>query len=165
MDEEVCNARQAVWDRSNPLGGSTQLAGWIEALYKNGVAMLTNLDARPGALPAWLTAIAGSPYGTAYGASFTIKSVSEPNNLAYSNLGLGLHTDLPFYSVPPAIQFFHCIHAAETGGESVLCDGFRAALQLSEDHFNVLSTHPVMFYDLTPSWHLEVFLDRWCADC
>ena len=46
------------------------------------------------------------------GETFQIKSVCDPNNLAYSNLGLQMHTDLPFNAQPPGIQLFFCMQQA-----------------------------------------------------
>lgn len=136
----------------------TEMGAWIEGLHRHGVAMLTGLPTEEPALCEFLNSSFGAVRGTVYGRGFSIKAVANPNNLAYSDKGLQLHTDLPFYTFPPEVQFFHCLEAATEGGETVVCDGFAAAetlFQRDPEAFRVLASHPVQFYDLTPEWHLE----------
>ena len=78
---------------------------------------------------------------TNYGELFEVRTEINPNNLAYSNLGLGCHTDNPYRDPVPTIQLLHCLSSSASGGDSILVDGFRAAEILREEsteHFNTL---------------------------
>ena len=46
---------------------------------------------------------------THYGDDFEVYTKANPNNLAYTSAGLGLHTDLTYYSYMPGTQLLHCI--------------------------------------------------------
>ena len=57
---------------------------------------------------------------THYGSIFEVEDRGDdPNNPAYTNVELGLHTDLPYYEYIPGAQFLHCVrqHRME-GGEN-----------------------------------------------
>lgn len=36
-------------------------------------------------------------------------STDNPINIAYSNMALELHQDLPYYESPPGVQLLHCL--------------------------------------------------------
>ncbi len=90
----------------------------------------------------------GHPRITNYGDIFEVKTVVDPNNLAYSNLGLGCHTDNPYRNPIPTVQLLHCLSNSTHGGDSILVDGFRAATVLREEsptHFQLLVGNWVSF--------------------
>ena len=70
---------------------------------------------------------------TNYGQLFDVRSVVDPNNLAFSNLGLGCHADNPYRDPVPSVQLLHCLVSSTEGGDSVLVDGFKAAAILREE--------------------------------
>jgi len=85
---------------------------------------------------------------TNYGELFEVRSEVEPNNLAFTNLGLGAHCDNPYRDPVPSIQVLHCLSNTVDGGESVLLDGFRAAALLGEEspeHFDTLASTRVSY--------------------
>ncbi len=85
---------------------------------------------------------------TNYGEMFEVRTEIKPNNLAYSNLGLGCHTDNPYRDPVPTIQLLHCLQNSTAGGDSVLVDGFRAAELLRQErieHFDTLVDNWVNF--------------------
>ena len=135
---------------------------WIEAMHTHGVALVSGLPVSHETPSDGLRKFAES-LGTflapsVYGETFQIKSVISPNNLAYSNLGLQMHTDLPFNAQPPSIQLFHCLEQAEEGGESIAMDGFAAAESLRQKDpaaFKLLCEHPLGFQDVTNEWFLS----------
>lgn len=71
---------------------------------------------------------------------------------AYTNLALAAHTDTTYFTEPAGLQSFHMLeHKAppgindceKMGGESLLVDGFNAALKLHQENpeaFKILST-------------------------
>ena len=67
---------------------------------------------------------------TNYGRVFDVRSVPQPENLAYSDLGLGLHTDNPYREPVPGFQVLHALIASPDGGESLFGDGFALAEHL-----------------------------------
>jgi len=79
---------------------------------------------------------------TNYGALFEVRTEINPNNLAYTNMGLGSHTDNPYRDPVPTVQLLHCLESSTEGGDSVLVDGFKAATVLrqeSEEDFDTLT--------------------------
>ena len=87
---------------------------------------------------------------TNYGQVFDVRSVPQPENLAYSDLGLGLHTDNP-YRDPVRVPRAACLIASPDGGESLFADGFALAEHLrasTPDSFAILLGHPFRFVSL-----------------
>lgn len=85
---------------------------------------------------------------TNYGPLFDVRTRVDPNNLAYTNLGLGCHLDNPYRDPVPGVQLLHCLESSADGGDSILQDGFMAARLLREEdaaHFELLSRHWIGF--------------------
>src|SRR6516165_7602489 len=111
--------------RTNP---AARLA-WLTRLLQDGLAFL---DAVPASESAILDAMpfVGRVLETNYGYTFDVRSVPQPENLAYSDLGLGLHTDNPYREPVPGFQALHVLIASSEGGESLFADGFALAEHL-----------------------------------
>ena len=91
---------------------------------------------------------------TNFGVTFEVINKPDPNNLAYTALGLPLHTDLPNQELIPGYQFLHCYRNTATGGASVFADGFSVCDDLRREapaHFELLSqvAVPWRFHDET----------------
>lgn len=85
---------------------------------------------------------------TNYGPFFEVRTQVDPNNLAFTNLGLGCHLDNPYRDPVPGLQLLHCLESSTSGGETILQDGFTAARVLCDenpDHFALLSQHWINF--------------------
>ena len=85
---------------------------------------------------------------TNYGRLFRVRAVPSPDNLAYTALGLGLHTDNPYRDPVPGYQLLHCLIHSDEGGDSLFADGYAAAARLREtdpEAFSALCTIPVDF--------------------
>jgi gamma-butyrobetaine dioxygenase len=85
---------------------------------------------------------------TNFGVTFDVVSKPEPNNLAYTSIGLPLHTDLPNQEAVPGYQFLHSYRNDASGGESVFADGFRIVAdmrRLRPDEYDILCRTPVPF--------------------
>jgi len=85
---------------------------------------------------------------TNYGALFEVRTEVNPNNLAYTNMGLGSHTDNPYRNPVPTVQLLHCLESSTEGGDSVLVDGFKAATVLrqeSKEDFDILTSTWINF--------------------
>ena len=85
---------------------------------------------------------------TNYGALFEVRTEVNPNNLAYTNMGLGSHSDNPYRDPVPTVQLLHCLESSTEGGDSVLVDGFKAATVLrqeSKEDFDILTSTWINF--------------------
>jgi gamma-butyrobetaine dioxygenase len=79
---------------------------------------------------------------------FEVRAEVNPNNLAYTNLGLQAHTDNPYRDPVPTLQILACLENTVAGGDSVVVDGFRAVEILKErdpEGFEVLSRYCARF--------------------
>jgi alpha-ketoglutarate-dependent taurine dioxygenase len=133
---------------------------WLTRLLQDGIAFLSDVPSiDAGILGA--TALAGRIVETNYGRVFDVRSVPQPENLAYSDLGLGLHTDNPYREPVPGFQVLHALVASPDGGESLFGDGFAIAEHLrstSPDAFAVLTRTAVPF--LYRSADAELYAER-----
>lgn len=85
---------------------------------------------------------------TNYGRIFDVRAVTEPDNLASTEMELHPHTDNPYRASPPDLQLLVCRQQAARGGDTLLVDGLSAACRLREeqpDLFAVLRDVPVLF--------------------
>ena len=121
---------------------------WLTRLLQDGMAFLHDVPRRNHAI---LEATANIGYvpETNYGRVFDVRAVPQPENLAYSDLGLGLHTDNPYREPVPGFQALHTLVAAPDGGDSLFADGFALAEHLRKtepEAFGILSRTPVPFW-------------------
>lgn len=120
---------------------------WLGRLLQDGIAFMRGLPGEAGTI---LDAVApiGHLLETNYGKVFDVRSVPQPENLAYSDLGLGLHTDNPYREPVPGFQALHVVAASAEGGESLFADGFAIAEHLRSeepDAFKLLTQTAVPF--------------------
>ena len=127
---------------------AAQRLRWLTRLLADGLAFLSEVPAREGALLDTAPLI-GQVLETNYGRTFDVRSVPQPENLAYSDLGLGLHTDNPYRDPVPGYQALHALIASSEGGDSLFADGFALAAHLRESEpevFACLSATAVPFH-------------------
>lgn len=138
---------------------SARLA-WLTRLVQDGLAFLEEVPAREGAILEVMPLV-GRVLETNYGLTFDVRSVAQPENLAYSDLGLGLHTDNPYREPVPGFQALHALVTSDEGGESLFADGFALAAQLrseAPEDFAALSGTAVPF--LYRSQDAELYAER-----
>lgn len=126
---------------------NTALADWLTAIVRDGVAVLTDCPLESGTV-AQVASLFGYVRETNYGRWFDVRSELNPVNLAYTGLGLQVHTDNPYRDPTPGLQLLHCLANDAEGGDSVVVDGFRAAQQLQSENaadFALLSRYPIAF--------------------
>jgi [2-(trimethylamino)ethyl]phosphonate dioxygenase len=129
--------------RSDPAG----LGSWLGAVRRFGFAVLTGVACRSGAL-ADVVALFGYIRETNYGRWFDVKASVNPTNLAYTSLGLQAHTDNPYRDPVPTLQLLLCLENTVEGGESIVVDGFSAAMRLKErdpEGFRLLTRYCARF--------------------
>jgi gamma-butyrobetaine dioxygenase len=129
-------------------GDSVAKLRWLTRLLQTGVAFLSGVPSTESAILDAM-ALVGRVCETNYGQVFDVRSVPLPENLAYSDLGLGLHTDNPYREPVPGFQALHALLASPDGGESVFADGFALSNQLravDPRAFDILTRTPVPFH-------------------
>jgi [2-(trimethylamino)ethyl]phosphonate dioxygenase len=123
------------------------LARWLGHVDRLGFALLHGVPTKPGTVCA-VVGLFGYVRETNYGRLFDVISVEAPQNLAFTALALGNHTDNPYRDPVPQLQLLHCLETAGEGGESVVVDGFAAAERLrreAPDAFAMLTRTAVPF--------------------
>ncbi len=116
----------------------------LSAFNDYGFIVLTDVPTKSGTILDVIDSF-GYVRETNYGKTFDVKTIVDPNNLAFTNLGLGLHADNPYRDPVPTIQLLHCLENTVDGGESLLADGFKAAQLLRQES-------PESFKMLTTTW-------------
>jgi alpha-ketoglutarate-dependent taurine dioxygenase len=120
---------------------------WLTRLLQDGIAFMSEVPAVDAGILKAMTLV-GRIAETNYGLVFDVRVVPEPENLAYSDLGLGLHTDNPYRDPVPGFQALHVLVAAPDGGDSMFADGFALAehLRLTDpEAFGILTRTAVPF--------------------
>jgi gamma-butyrobetaine dioxygenase len=120
---------------------------WLMRLLRDGIAFLRELPSTEAAILDAVQPI-GRVLETNYGLVFDVRSVPQPENLAYSDLGLGLHTDNPYREPVPGFQALHALAASPDGGDSLFADGYALAEHAritDPDAFGRLTQTPVAF--------------------
>jgi gamma-butyrobetaine dioxygenase len=119
----------------------------LQAIVDFGFLILSNVPPKSGAVVEVGNRL-GHVRVTNYGVHFDVRSVPKPNNLAYTAVALGVHTDNPYRDPTPGLQLLHCLEADAPGGDTILVDGFKAAEDLRAQDptaFSLLSWLPVDF--------------------
>lgn len=127
--------------------GRGVLREWLSAVRTYGFAVMDGLPAESGSL-CKVADLFGYIRETNYGRWFEVRAEVNPNNLAYTNLGLQAHTDNPYRDPVPTLQILACIENTVEGGESSVVDGFAVAGALqaeNPDGFRLLSSYPARF--------------------
>lgn len=123
------------------------LRDWLAAVHSYGFAVMDGLPAETGGLLK-VVDLFGYVRETNYGRWFEVRAEVNPNNLAYTNLGLQAHTDNPYRDPVPTLQILACIENTVDGGESSVVDGFSVVAALQDEDpegFRLLSSRPARF--------------------
>lgn len=121
---------------------------WLTRLAQDGIAFMRAVPCEASAILD-AAALIGRVAETNYGQLFDVRTVPQPENLAYSDLGLGLHTDNPYREPVPGFQALHALVTSPAGGDSLFADGFALATHLrnsAPEAFRLLSTTAVPFH-------------------
>lgn len=121
-----------------------ELAAWLRAIATDGIALLKDVPTEDEHVFK-VAELFGFVRETNYGKLFDVRSVANPNNLAFTSQGLMVHTDNPYRQPVPGLQLLHCLRNDAEGGASVFVDGFHAAEELRK-------RAPASFDILTKVW-------------
>lgn len=108
------------------------LGRWLAAVRRFGFAVMTGTPTEPGTL-CKVAGLFGYVRETNYGRWFEVRAEVNPNNLAYTNLGLQAHTDNPYRDPVPTLQILACLENSVAGGESMVVDGFKVVERLQAE--------------------------------
>lgn len=125
----------------------TGLKTWLGMIAEYGVALLHGVPCVSGTLTE-VAELFGYVRETNFGRFFEVRTVVDPNNVAYTNLPLTAHSDNPYRDPVPSLQLLHCLSSSDIGGDSTVVDGFCVANALRErepEKFKLLTTIPVRF--------------------
>ena len=120
---------------------------WLTALLRDGLALITDAPLVEEEVSRLAERI-GPQRATNFGGRFNVRSKPNPNNAAYTAVGLPLHIDLPNWQQPPDIQLLYCLQNDASGGESLFADGARVINALREqdpEALAILSETPIDF--------------------
>ena len=118
-----------------------------KSFYEYGFVIVKNVPTQNNYIVQFANSI-GNIRPTNFREYFNVKSVPNPNDLAYTSLALSPHTDNPYRKPVPCIQILHCIENEVSGGFSTLVDGFKGATHLKQnnpDYFKILTKIKIKF--------------------
>ncbi len=120
---------------------------WVTAFLEFGFVVFTGVPSTDRSVNR-VGEVFGHVRHTNFGDMFDVRSVPNANDLAYTAIELGAHTDNPYRTPVPGVQLLHCLINETTGGLSTLVDGVTVATALRERDpaaFKVLTETPVRF--------------------
>ena len=139
---ELCFA-----DYSTLKSSRRDLHSWLRHIRDYGYGLLENVPTKPGTVLE-VVEMFGYVRDTNYGKLFEVRAEPNPSNLAFTKLGIGMHTDNPYRDPVPGLQLLHCLVNESDGGDTQLVDGFAVAEEIRQKYpeaFWLLSTQPVRF--------------------
>jgi alpha-ketoglutarate-dependent taurine dioxygenase len=140
--------RDFAWQSADTLTTDTAARReWLLRLVQQGIAFLRAVPQTDSGILEAMAPV-GRVAETNYGLVFDVRAVPQPENLAYSDVGLGLHTDNPYREPVPGFQALHTLLAAPDGGDSLFADGWAIAAHLRDtdpDSFAILTHTAVPF--------------------
>jgi len=125
---------------------------WMTQLFTLGFVVVNKFDVDN--FESFLSSF-GPIYHTEFGAFVPTKVQMGANDLAETNHALSFHTDYPYWVSPPLMTCLYSVKPADSGGESVLIDGFRIISDFQQDHpnyFDVLAKTRIQFRQLYKDW-------------
>ncbi|WP_420548301.1 2-trimethylaminoethylphosphonate dioxygenase [Curvivirga sp.] len=127
--------------------GGQAMCDWLKSVRKYGFGIIQNVPQEEGMVLNILNSF-GFVRETNYGKLFEVRTEENPNNLAFTPLGLNVHTDNPYRDPVPGLQALHCLESNNDGGESVFVDGYKVAELLRQEepiYFDLLSSYHANF--------------------
>ena len=129
------------------MSGDEGVTKYLEQLHYYGISLVQNAPTSRKSAEDVLKKISHFRE-TFFETPFEVINIPNPNNSAYTALGLRNHLDLPYFEIPPGYQFLHCLINEADGGESVALDGFKVASFMQKEfpeYFKILTKTHVKF--------------------
>jgi gamma-butyrobetaine dioxygenase len=129
-------------------GQADQRIHWLRGFRSCGVAIMQGIPHEEN-IVLQIAESLGQVRTTSWGRIFDVKSMSNANAVAYTNLSLSLHTDEAYRDPAPTVQLTHFLVSEAEGGETTLVDGFKLAEDLRQQHpdkFRLLTETELHFH-------------------
>lgn len=131
----------------------------LTQLHRYGLVFLRGVPLDDEAAVEKIGTRIGPLMDTFYGRTWNVQSVPDAKNIAYTHGPLGLHMDLLYFSMPPAIQLLHCLRNTAPGGTSIFADSFRAVAHIrvacAPHMFHSLARYPVTYHYRNDGQHFH----------
>lgn len=124
-------------------------AGLLGFFLKYGFAVIENVGTELDSMERYLARKNLEIRTTNFGRLFEVRTEVEANDLAYTPVAIGPHTDNPYREPVPTIQCLHCLQNEATGGESTLLDSMEAIRIIQREqpeYAELLLNTPVRFW-------------------
>ncbi|XP_062508078.1 gamma-butyrobetaine dioxygenase-like isoform X2 [Corticium candelabrum] len=156
--------KMATFDFEQVINDDGSLLKVLLQLDSYGIVMMENVGLTSNQVKRFCDRIS-FPKTTVYGQDvMKVETTSNPYNLAYSNVAIHLHTDLPYYNYCPGVLMLHCTEQLSGNrGSTYFCDGFNVAYELRERNlaaFEMLSQYPV-FFATVGKYYLPYKMEWW----
>ena len=138
---------------------SKEMHNLLVSFYQYGFVIIKNVPTKNNFIINFANSI-GSVRRTNFGEFFNVRSIPNPNDLAYTSYNLAPHTDNPYRIPVPCIQLLHCIENEVSGGLSTLVDGYTVTEDLKnefKEYYEILTKIKVKFKFIDK----EVILEDW----
>ena len=141
------NIKEIQIDCDEIMSSDEGVTKYLEQLHYYGISLVQNAPTSKMSAEDVLKKISHFRE-TFFETPFEVINIPNPNNSAYTALGLRNHLDLPYFEIPPGYQFLHCLVNEADGGESVALDGFKVASFIQKEfpeYFKILTETHVKF--------------------
>jgi gamma-butyrobetaine dioxygenase len=147
-DQSIQNSIEKIQINCDEIMNSDEgVTRYLEQLHYYGISLVQNAPTSKKSAEDVLKKISHFRE-TFFETPFEVINIPNPNNSAYTALGLRNHLDLPYFEIPPGYQFLHCLVNEADGGESVALDGFKVASFMQKEfpeYFKILTETHVKF--------------------
>ena len=147
-DQSIRNSIEKIQINCDEIMSSDEgITKYLEQLHYYGISLVQNAPTSKKSAEDVLKKISHFRE-TFFETPFEVINIPNPNNSAYTALGLRNHLDLPYFEIPPGYQFLHCLVNEADGGESVALDGFKVASFMQKEfpeYFRILTETHVKF--------------------
>jgi gamma-butyrobetaine dioxygenase len=138
---------------------SDLMISMLKYFHSLGFVIIIKLPKKKGVVVDFAESL-GPIRATNFGKYFDVISKPNPNDLAYTGLGLSAHADNPYRKPIPGIQLLHCIANEAEGGDSTLVDGVAIANYMQKNekiYFDILTSTNILFRFTDK----DVILENW----
>lgn len=149
-------AELAIFPRAT-LDSTAEHLRWLDTISTHGIAIVRNVEPAEEGLLATADLI-GHVLPSNYGSTWNIEATVTPSSNVNSEVGLQVHTDLPYRQTPPGLQLILAAVTDVAGGASTFVDGYAMAEQIRHsqpDAWRLLTTIEFTYPYERPGVHLH----------
>lgn len=150
IDPDVgCPPKQTFTGELKTFDADGDDAEMLEFFLTYGFAVIRNVGTDIDSMERYLARKQLEIRTTNFGRLFEVRTEVEANDLAYTSVAIGPHTDNPYRDPVPTIQCLHCLKNEAEGGESTLMDSMEAIRIIQREqpeYAELLLNTPVRFW-------------------